>query len=240
MLLASGVVVVLFGAALLAVAQHRHGRVARTTDLRSDPAVGAGAADIGPAVNAEVPAYVAARQQALATVSGTRLAIASLARYATEVEARRAVAPVDVVALIVAAPGGLPSTVRADLANWAKTQRVDAKKEFGDVHTLVCSKTVDDADFRAFYDTEQQRLVALQLADASHAVVFAVVVRAPADDLRALARAPGIRLVDVGGGGRFDPAAAYRALRPEEVAAAGQPTAYRSFTSSQPVPTCGK
>jgi hypothetical protein len=240
-LLALALVVVLLGAGLLAVAQHRHDDARRrATDVIPDAAVGTRPNDVGPTVNTELAGFVAARQQALASATGTHVAVVSLARYAGEAEARHAVNPVPVVALVVAAPGGLPSVVRGGLADWARHQRDQAKADFDDVHSIVCSRTVDDPDFTSFYGTEEQRLLALQSADGGGPVVFAVVVRAPVADLRELAKAPGIRLVDIGGAGPFDAAAAYRGLRPEEVNVAGPPTTFRPFTSGRTVPACPK
>ncbi len=130
--------------------------------------------------------------------------------------------------------------VRGTLSDWARRQRDQAKGDFDDVHTIVCSKTVDDPDFTAFYGTEEQRLLALQSADGGGPVVFGVVVRAPVADLRALAKAQGIRLVDIGTGDRFDAPASYRGVRPEEVNVTGQPTAYRPFSGARPAPACPK
>ena len=239
LLLAVAVIVVLFAAALLAIAEHRRDHAGRrATDVLPDAAVGARPTDIGPPVNTEIAAYIGQRGEALASATGTRLAVVSLARYATEAEARRAIAPVTEVALVVAAPGGMPSVVRGSLGDWAKRQRAQARTDFDDVHALVCSKSVDDPDFTTFYATEEQRLLVLQSADGGSAVVFGLVVKAPAGDLRELAKAPGIRLVDVGGNATFDADAAYRALRPEEVNVAGHPTAYRSFIGQRAAPRC--
>ncbi|MCU1462164.1 MAG: hypothetical protein JWO37_2239 [Acidimicrobiales bacterium] len=238
-LLGLALVVVLLGAGLLVVAKHRHddsGR--RVAGPLPGAAAGGRPTDIGPTVNTELAPFVAARQQALASATGTRLAVVSLARYATEAEARHAVAPVPVVALVVAAPGGGPSVVRGSLADWAGRQRDQAKADFADVHTIVCSKSVDDPEFTSFYGTEEQRLLALESADGGSPVVFGVVVRAPVADLQSLAKAPGIRLVDVGRDGQFDAAAAYLGLRPEEVSVAGQPTVYRPFTGGRTPPPC--
>lgn len=228
-LLGLGLVLVLLGGAAVAIAQHRRDRDARATDVLPDSAVGTRATDIGPPVNTAVAAYVVARQQALATATGTHLAVVSLSRYATEADARHAVAPLTVVALVVAGEGGLPTVVRGELRDWVDRQRSEARHDFDDVHALVCSGTVDDAEFRSFYDTEQARLLALQSIDVRRPLVFAAVVRGAAADLQRLAKAPGVRLVDVGGGGHFDASSAYRGLRPEEVAITGQPAAYRGF-----------
>ena len=216
LLLAVAVIVVLFAAALLAIAEHRRDHAGRrATDVLPDAAVGARPTDIGPPVNTEIAAYIGQRGEALASAAGTRLAVVSLARYATEAEARRAIAPVTEVALVVAAPGGMPSVIRGSLGDWAKRQRAQARTDFDDVHALVCSKSVDDPDFTTFYATEEQRLLVLQSAKAS-----------------------GIRLVDVGGNATFDDEAAYRGLRPEEVNVAGHPTAYRSFIGQRAAPRC--
>ncbi|HVF14004.1 MAG TPA: hypothetical protein VM942_05350 [Acidimicrobiales bacterium] len=178
---------------------------------------------IGPGAGNDVGPYLEARQQALATATGERLAVVSFDGYASEAEARGKVGPAAVEALLAAAPGAHPSLVTNGLEAWAKSQRQSDEAERNEIRKLL--PTVDKSDpFRSFYESEIVRLdAAIANASPTSSVVFGLVVRAPAEALQALAATPGIRLVDVGQGAKATPGAVYRGLRPEETAKVGQP-----------------
>ena len=195
-----------------------HGRVdngtAPTPGLGAQVSGGAVSA-IGPLTGTDVRGYVADRQAALQQAKGVRVAVVSLGRYMTETQARAAVGG-DVVALVAAAPGGTPSVVRGSVADWVEQQKDSAKADRDQTQQLLKSG-VDDPDFESFYKSEVARLTRLIdgiTADAT--LVFAVVVRAPATQLQALAGRPDIRLVDVGSSGQVSGRAVFNGLRPEE------------------------
>jgi len=177
---------------------------------------------IGPLAGAEVGAYLEARRQALAATSGELVAVVSLDGYASEADARAATGSVPVDALLAAAPGAHPSVVTKGLEAWAKSQRQADESERDEIRRLL--PTVDDPAFKSFYESEIVRLdAAIESVSPTSAVIYGLVVRAPAETLRALGAKPGVRLVDVGQGAKADPKAVYRGLRPEETVKAGQP-----------------
>jgi hypothetical protein len=177
---------------------------------------------IGPFPGEEIAAYSAGRAQALATAKGDRVAVASLGRYMTEPEARAAVGRLQVVNLLAAAPGGSPSVVTGTMADWVNGQVGGNRSERDEIQRLL--PTVDDPQFKAFYEEEVARLTKLidsVKPDGPH--VFGVTVRGPAADLQALARAPDVRLVDVGPSAKLPPDTPLRGLRPEERERANDP-----------------
>jgi hypothetical protein len=196
----------------------------RTTTTSA--AVGAAADDsIGPAVGADVGAYLDERKQVLATATGDRVAVVSFDAYVSEADARGKVTSVGgrVDALLAAAPGGHPSTVADGLDAWAKSQRQSDVVDRDEIKRLL--PTVDDPVFKKFYESELVRLdAAIDSASPTSTVVFGVVVVGPADSLRALATTAGVRLVDVGQAATSAPGAVFKGLRPEETTKAGQPT----------------
>jgi hypothetical protein len=140
----------------------------------------------------------------------------------TEPEARAAAGRLQVVNLLAAAPGGSPSVVTGTMADWVNGQVGANRSERDEIQRLV--PTVEDPQFRTFYQEEVARLGQLidsVKPDGPH--VFAVTVRGPAPDLQALARAPDIRLVDVGPSAKLPPDTPLRGLRPEETARANDP-----------------
>lgn len=127
--------------------------------------------------------------------------------------------------VLAAAPGGRPSLVVEGLDSWAEEQRKADEIERDEIAKLL--PTAEDPAFRAFYESELERLDAA-IADVSpdSEVVFAVVVEGDAGDLRSVAAQDGVRLVDVGEAGESPAAAddlAYRGLRPEETVRTGEP-----------------
>jgi hypothetical protein len=179
---------------------------------------------IGPDRGVDVRAYIDERRRELASVEGTSYAVLSFERYATEAEARRAVSKAtDVRALLVAAVGGEPEMVRGSLDGWGQAQREAAAADREEIERILATGTVGDPEFERFYAEEVVRLRRLESSlDPAAPVVFGLVVRAPADDLRAMAAAPGVRLVDPVAGDLEDDAD-IRGLRPEEVLRTGEP-----------------
>jgi hypothetical protein len=204
------------------------GRSDDPTNRRDDAAAesteeaGPTADGIGPFPGDEIAAYSAARAQALATAKGDRVAVVSLGRYMTEPEARAAVGRLQVVNLLAAAPGGSPSVVTGPMADWVNGQVGANRSEREEIQRLL--PTVDDPQFTAFYEEEVARLTKLidsVRPDGAH--VFGLTVRGPATELQALARAPDVRLVDVGPSAKFPPDTPVRGLRPEEKERANDP-----------------
>ncbi len=178
-------------------------------------------ASIGPPANAEVGSYFDDRRLALSAATGERVAVISLDTYLSEADARARIGSLPVEALLAAAPGAHPSVVTAGLDAWAKNQVAADEVERDEIRKLL--PTVTDAAFKSFYESEVVRLeTAIRNASPNAAVVFGLVVQAPADTLRTLATTAGIRLVDVGDGVAA-PGASYRGLRPEETTKVGQP-----------------
>lgn len=180
---------------------------------------------IGPLPGTSVVAYERARDAVLDDVQGRRTAVVSLGAYETSAEARARLAAVEVVRLLVAVPGGRPAeaVTDADVAALTARQREEAMAERAALQQLL--PTVEDPDFRRQYTEDIARLTALLAAPPVDEVVYAAVVVAPADRLRALAAAPGVRLVDVGSSAVPPRPGAVSGLRPEEQDRAGQPAA---------------
>jgi hypothetical protein len=177
---------------------------------------------IGPVAGSPVAAYIGDRKLALAGAQGERVAVVSLGGYSTEADSRAAVGSLPVVGFIVAAPGANAVTVTGGLDAWAQEQRKADETERNEIKSLI--PTVDDAQFKKFYESEVTRLdKAITDVSPASPVVFAVIVRGPAADLQALAVKPGIRLVDVGVTAQTTPDTAFRGLRPEETDKAGLP-----------------
>lgn len=178
--------------------------------------------DLGPLPGVDVAAYVKNRRDALAAVKDDRVAVVSLVKYATETQARAIAGSLPVVALLVAPPGVGPSVVTTDLATWAKTQTDATRSEQDEIKKLL--PTVDDPSFKAFYNSEVDRLgKAIKNFAPDGPTVFGVVVRGPATGLQALGTRPDVRLVDVGTTAQVDPKAVFRGLRPEETTKANDP-----------------
>lgn len=187
-------------------------------------AASAAAADasIGPVASSEIGLYLDERRQALAAATGERVAVVSLDAYLPEDEARARVGSLPIDALLAAAPGAHPSVVTTGLEDWAENQRKADELERAEIAKLL--PTVTDPSFKQFYEAELVRLdAAIASVSPTSAVVFGLVVRAPADSLRTLATTAGVRLVDVGDGPESAPGATYRGVRPEETVKVGQP-----------------
>ena len=178
--------------------------------------------EVGPAAGIEVLGYVTGRKAVLAGLRDERVAVVSLAKYATQTQVKTLVGATPIVALLVAPPGVGPAVVTGDLAAWTKAQTEVTRTERDEIKKLI--PTVTDPAFKTFYTQEVDRLdKALKNFAPDSALVFGVVVRGPATALQALGAKTEVRLVDVGEIAAPDPKAVYRGLRPEEVAKTNDP-----------------
>ena len=177
---------------------------------------------VGPAPGTEIPPYVTSRKAALAGVRDERVAVVSLAKYSTQAQVKTLLGATPVVSLLVAPPGIAPAVVTGDLAEWVKGQTAANTAERDEIKKLI--PTVTDPAFKTFYSSEVARLdKALKNFSPTSAMVFGVVVRAPAAALQALGAKAEVRLVDVAETATAPAETVYRGLRPEEVAKAGDP-----------------
>lgn len=177
-----------------------------------------------PLAGTEIPAYVVRRKTALARTEGRVVAAVSFAAYTTEAEARAKVEGTTVRALLVAAPGGGPSTVEGSLDRWAARERQEAEAEREGLVRMLTD--TEDPDFVAQFQADIARLAGLlQGLDPNGPVVFGAVVEGDVAALRAVAGRPGVRLVDVVArrlGGDID-IERVGGIRPEETTRAGDP-----------------
>lgn len=226
--LAAAVFVAVLGVTLFASLRSLHdlpgpqgsAKAAPAPEVQPAPTV---VTDLGPLPGVDLPGYVANRKQALAALKEERVAVVSLAKYATEAQAKAAVGSLQVVALLVAPPGVGPSVVTTDLPTWAKAQTDATRAERDEIAKLL--PTVDDPAFKSFYQSEIARLdKAVKNFAPDTALVFGVVVKGAAQPLQALGARPDVRLVDVADQAQVDPKATFRGLRPEETAKANDPS----------------
>jgi hypothetical protein len=171
-----------------------------------------------PGVPAAVDELLADRADALAAADGRHDAVVSLISY-RGVESVTAIAEragVEVVAVLVAPPGGPPALVTASLTDWIEERRAAATEERAALAEIL--PTVDPGDpFAAAYLEDIARLDAeLAGLDTGADLIYGFTTTASADALRALALRADVRLVDVDG-------LLPLGLRPEEVARVGEP-----------------
>jgi hypothetical protein len=195
------------------------------TVAESDPALRLGdPGAIGPLPGAPIATYIPERDQALAEAHGARAAVVSFAQFHSAADASRLVAPLVVLRLLVAVPGGraVEANPDEDLVSIASAQRDEAAREKAALEQLLPS--VEDPDFARQYRADIERLTALLARPATaRDLVFAVVVVDSSDRLRTLAARPDVRLVDVARGDRMPPRGAAVGLRPEETVRADEP-----------------
>lgn len=226
-LLAAGLFVALVGTAVFVTSRivrsdEPRARAARPRPVLNAPVEDGRITEVGPLPGTEIDTYVAERRQDLARAQGERLAVVSLRSYVTEAEAHGGIAGRDVVALLVAAPGGVPTAVKGPLLAWADEQRVRDSTERDELKRLI--PTVDDPAFKADYEAEVARLdKAIKAIDPTADVVYGFVVRRPAADLAALANEREVRLVDLAPAGEPADDVVYRGIRPEETTKANAP-----------------
>ena len=191
-----------------------------------DPSIAAGgplpSAGVGPAPGEPLPAYLDARRAALASASGTRGAVVSFGTYVNEAQARAAVGKLTVTSLLAAVPGGSPAVVTGGMREWVDAQIADKRGERDEIRKLI--PTVDNAEFKKFYEDEVARLSKLvDDVEADGPLVFGAVVKGPASELQAVAKAADVRLVDVAPSAEITPETPVRGIRPEEVERANDP-----------------
>src|SRR5207249_571797 len=152
-----------------------------------------------------------------------RVALVSFSRYMTATEARATVGKLQALDLLACPPGGVPSVVPGDMAQWAQQQKGAAVSERDQTQELL-KNGVDDPEFRTFYQSEVARLTKLvNSIKPDGQLVFAAVVRGPVADLQSLSSSrQDVRLVDVGGSDKVTDKTEYRGIRPEETAKANQ------------------
>jgi hypothetical protein len=180
---------------------------------------------IGPLSGRDVAQYIYERKRDLRAAKDVRAAVVNLADYMTEADARKLVEGLNVRALIVAAPGGNPTVVTGPVSEWAEEARRAAAEERAEFEKLL--PTYDPAEEQDFINEAKESVARLQKleqsASATAPVVFALVVVAPAEDLRRIGDTTGVRVVDVGENAAVPPIANIRGIRPEETSLSGQP-----------------
>jgi hypothetical protein len=177
---------------------------------------------VGPSPGEPLPAYLEARRAALASASGNRGAVISFGKYVNEAQARAAVGRLSVTSLLAAVPGGSPSVVTGSMAQWVDAQIAENRAERDEIRKLI--PTVDDPQFKSFYQEEVARLNKLvDDVKADGPLVFGAVVKGPATDLQAVAKVPDVRLVDVAPSADVTPDTPVRGIRPEEAERANDP-----------------
>ncbi|HEX2191907.1 MAG TPA: hypothetical protein VHH09_01820 [Acidimicrobiales bacterium] len=189
-----------------------------------DPRVGGPlrTAGLGPSPGEELPAYIEARTNALASATGNRGAVVSFGRYMNEAEARAAVGELTVTSFLAAVPGGSPSVVTGTMADWVTAQVAENRNERDEIRKLI--PTVDDAQFKKFYEDEVNRLSKLvDDVKPDGPLVFGAVVKGPVAELRNAAAGPDVRLVDLAPSAEVTADTPVRGIRPEEVARANDP-----------------
>ena len=178
--------------------------------------------EVGPAPGTDLAGYVTARKAALAATAEERVAVVSLAKYSTQAQAKTLAGTNAIVALLVAPAGVGPAVVTGDLAEWSKQQTAATTAERDEIKKLI--PTVTDPAFKTFYNAEVVRLEkALKNFAPTSAMVFGMVVKAPAAALKTLGAKTDVRLVDVAPTAAPAPDTIYRGLRPEEAAKANDP-----------------
>ncbi|HYX44929.1 MAG TPA: hypothetical protein VE760_07795 [Acidimicrobiales bacterium] len=191
-----------------------------------NPKVAAGgplpSAGLGPSPGEPLPAYLEARRAALASASGNRAAVVSFGKYVNEAQARAAVGKLTITSLLAAVPGGTPSVVTGGMPQWVEAQVAEKRGERDEIKRLI--PTVDDAQFKKFYEEEVARLSKLvDSVKPDGPLVFGAVVKGPVVDLQAVAKAPDVRLVDVAPSADVTPETPVRGIRPEEAERANDP-----------------
>ena len=179
-------------------------------------------ATAGPEAGTGIGPYAVARRAELARLASPSWALVSLGTYETVTAARRTAGSTEVGALLVATPGGFPATIGASdaaVGDWVSATKVQAASDAAGLRSML--PTAGDqaaADFRADLD----RLAVVARVDGKAPIVFALLVHGAPDVLRALAGAPGVRLVDPTGPARPD-LTGIAGLRPEETVTTGSP-----------------
>lgn len=166
-----------------------------------------GSVAIGPRLDARVGDYARQRREALdeAPTGEPRVAVVSFDAFVTGAEADEALGGLEAHRLQYQLPerdpqpttvdveGSVDATVSALVDELVEELRTEEE----DVRSTL--ETVDDDEFRADYEVRLEELVALRnILQQRPAIVFAVVVEAPTEDLQGVADHSGVRLVDLG------------------------------------------
>ncbi len=179
-------------------------------------------AGVGPAPGEELRPYIETRTAALRSLKGTHAAVISFGKYVNESQARAAIGKLNVTSLLAAVPGGSPSVVTGGMSQWVDSQLADNRSERDEIKKLI--PTVDDPQFKKFYEEEVARLSALvDNVKPDGPLVFGAVVKGSAVDLQAAAKAADVRLVDVTPSADLGPETPVRGIRPEETERANDP-----------------
>ncbi len=219
LLFAASLIVVGLGGLLAVTITHWPGKSTPTAVAKDAGTLSSG---LGPQPGDDIAGYLSSRSTALAAATGNRTAVVSLPDYVSEAQARGAVGQAKVVGLLAAVPGGLPAVVTGSMTDWVNGQVADKRSDRDEMKQLL--PTVDDPQFKAFYQDEIARLnKLLDGVSPDGPLVFGVVVEAPSAALQALGAAGQVRLVDVAPPGVVAPGTAFRGLRPEETAKANDP-----------------
>ena len=205
------------------------GRIGEDSDERAaDVVVATGALSprggLGPLPGTSITAYVRAAGGELEGVDGRRAAVVSFTGYRTPEQAAALVEGTEVVSWLVALPGGRPRELAPDrdLAAWRKGQRDEATAEKRALEQLL--PTVEDPDFQRQYQADIDHLAALLAAGSDRRdLVFGALVVGSGGELRAIARRPDVRIVDVDTDATPPSPTAYEGIRPEETIEAGEP-----------------
>ncbi len=108
------------------------------------------------------------------------------------------------------------------MADWVNGQVADKRNDRDEIRQLL--PTVDDPQFKTFYEEEIDRLnKLLDGVEPDGPLVFGLVVEASSPTLRSLGASGQVRLVDVAPTSAIPSDTAFRGLRPEETATANDP-----------------
>jgi hypothetical protein len=207
-LLAIGVVVIVFVAA---------GQDDEDEPVGAAPSVGEPAATPSEAAP-RVADLVAERAGALAAADGRHDAVVSLTSYRSPDGVVRIAerAGVDVVAVLVAAPGGPPALVDDSLADWVDARRAEAQQQRDALAEIVPTVGPEDPFLAVYLEDIAALDEELASLGTSSELVYGFTTTASAEVLRELALRADVRLVDVDG-------VLPLGLRPEEVDLVGAP-----------------
>lgn len=196
--------------------------------VEAQPGAPSGATAVGPVLGAEVDEHIARRTAALQNAGqDPRVAVVSFDEYVTPEEAAEALpdgAEVLEVQYRLPAEGERPQrldTDRAGLVTAVRGAVAAALEAFAaeedEVERLLESGTVEDEAFEEDLEVRLSELQTIRNLLATEApVVFAVVVRAPGDDLRALSEHADVRLVDVAAKDADTQATVFYGVLPED------------------------
>lgn len=219
----AGVVALILAGGIASVAVKVNDR----NDLGGEEAVTAGAVlsaegGIGPLATTRLDAYISIRGAELREAVGRRAAVISFSSYLSRTEVLEVLAPVEVLRLLLAVPGGRPVEAPIDgIALTVRSQRDEALEEKEALEELL--PTVDDPEFERTYRQEIDRLNLLLAAPETEELVYGAVVVGSAEQLRALSKLAAVRLVDLGRSSEAPTAGSAVGIRPEERSQAGEP-----------------